>query len=214
MSQSRKDLYLEKMKTIHKNTWKLQPVAIVDMDDVLVEFRDGFSKWIEKKHGVKPDIFSKQYYFIEELKSNQIDPEKVFYEFIDDGGFLSLDQVKGSKKLMSTLRQKGYWIHILTARPGDNDTCVCDTLEWLEKNKFEFDNLSFSSDKLSWCQNSPYSKSGSISFAIDDSPKHASKYGLNGFVCHVPKKTYNTQVWNIRNIKTYDTLDNLITKIK
>lgn len=214
MPQKHKNSYTRKLKLISENKWSGQPVAIVDMDDVLVKFRLGFSSWLEAKHGIRPDILSKQYYFIEELKSNKIDPEKVFSEFILDNGFLSLDKVEFSKSLLYGLKDSGYWVHILTARPGNNNTCVYDTFSWLENNDMHFDNLSFSSSKLEWCQTSEYNLTNSISFAIDDSPKHASKYGLNGFTCHVPKKTYNTQVWDIENIETYDSLEELLKKIK
>lgn len=213
MDKSRKASYIKKSKLIRDNKWQNQPVAIVDMDDVIVKFRSGFSLWIEAKYNVKPNILSKEYYFIEELKSNKIDPEKVFLEFISDSGFLFLDPVEYSKNLLESLRKKGYWIHILTARPGDNMDCVYDTFSWLEMNGMPFDNLSFSSDKLSWCESSKYNLSKSIAFAIDDSPKHAGKYSLNGFKCHVPKKSYNTQIWDYENIETYDSLQNLIKKI-
>ena len=75
---------IQKIKLKKSSKWNGQPVAIVDMDDVLVKFRDGFSEWIQKKHNVKPNVLSKEYYFIEDLKSNEIDPESVFLEFISD----------------------------------------------------------------------------------------------------------------------------------
>mgnify|MGYP003663280806 CR=1 FL=1 len=214
MKSSRKDAYRKKTSLISASKWKNQPVAIVDMDDVLVKFRAGFSSWIEQKHNVKPNILSKEYYFIEDLKSNNIDPEKVFLEFISDDGFLNLKPFDLSRKLLTSLKEKGYWVHILTARPGDNMDCVYDTFSWLAKNDMPFDNLSFSSDKLAWCKNSEYNATKSISFAIDDSPKHAERYSSSGFVCHVPKKTYNTQVWEYENIKTYDRIEDLLEKIK
>ena len=205
---------IQKIKLKKSSKWNGQPVAIVDMDDVLVKFRDGFSEWIQKKHNVKPNVLSKEYYFIEDLKSNEIDPESVFLEFISDNGFLSLEPIEDSIELMSLLRAEGYWIQILTARPGDNQVCVCDTFKWLQKNNIDFDAVSFSSNKLEWCKSSDYNATNSIVFAIDDSPKHAKRYALNGFTCHVPRKTYNTQVWDLENILTYQSLKELIEKIK
>jgi hypothetical protein len=214
MSSSHKIEQAKKIILKKSSKWSGQPVAIVDMDDVLVKFRDGFSEWIQRKHNVKPNVLSKEYYFIEDLKSAEIDPESVFLEFISDSGFLNLDPVDCSKDLLLTLKEKGYWIQILTARPGDNQACVCDTFKWLRLNDMPYDMVSFSGNKLEWCEMSEYHETESIAFAIDDSPKHAKRYSSNSFMCYVPKKTYNTGVWKLENISTYDGLQELIEKIK
>ena len=110
------------------------------------------------------------------------------------------------------MREKGYWIHILTARPEDNLQCMYDTYEWLESNGVPFDNIDFSSEKFRWCANSEYYDSGLIKFAIDDSPKHAREYSSHGIKCLVPEKTYNQDVWNIENISTYKSFSEILKK--
>ena len=75
----KKDRYLNIRKKIEENQWADQPVVIVDMDDVIVDFRKGFSKWLKAEHDIDADVESKEYYFIENEK-----PIRYIYE-IDNG---------------------------------------------------------------------------------------------------------------------------------
>ena len=56
--------------------------------------------------------------------------------------------------------------------------------------------------------NSEYYDSGSIKFAIDDSPKHAIEYANHGICVKVPKKSYNKSIRN-DNIEFYQDLTEL-----
>ena len=203
----KKDNYLNVKHEISKKPWSGQPVAIVDMDDVIVDFRKGFSSWLEEEHEVKVDIASNRYYFIDALKETGLNPEKVFISFVNSGGFGRLPVSEGAVEFLSSLKEKGYWIQILTARPDDNLQCLYDTFWWLTNNSIPFDDVAFSSEKFRWCAQSKYYDSDSIAFAIDDSPKHASEYAKHDITCYVPKKPYNTEVWSVSGIETYETFD-------
>ena len=173
---SSKDKYLKLSKTCENTTWKGENVAIVDMDDVLCEFRVGFSQWLKKVHNINADVNSREYYFIDALEKSGFNPEEIFLDFISDDGFLSLAPARGAQNFMSTLREKGYFIHILTARPSSNLRCYYNTFQWLDNHQIPFDKIDFSSEKLRWCMKSCYWTSSAIKFAIDDSPKHATEY--------------------------------------
>lgn len=203
----KKDEYLNIRKTIEKNKWSGQPVAIVDMDDVIADFRKGFSQWLEESHGVEADVESNEYYFIDALKDKGLNPELAFLDFVNLGGFAQIPVVSKAKNFLLELKEKGYWIHILTARPDDNLQCLYDTYHWLSENDVVFDDISFSSEKFRWCAQSKYYDSDSIKFAIDDSPKHATEYAKHGIKCFVPEKSYNEEVWEKEGIVTYDSFD-------
>ena len=204
----RKDVYLNARKRIEKNEWAGEPVAIIDMDDVIVDFRKGFSKWLEENYQVNADVESKEYYFIDALREKDLNPEITFLEFVADNGFASLQPVNRAREFLLDLKDQGYWIHILTARPDDNLYCLYDTYYWLEKNNMHFDDISFSTEKFRWCAQSKYYDSNSIKFAIDDSPKHALDYTKHGMKCYVPEKSYNEEVWNSSGIKSFKSFKN------
>ena len=210
----KKDNYLNmKMKIENSIPWSGQPVAIVDMDDVIVDFRKGFSKWLEESHDVIADVSSNRYYFIDALKEKGLNPERVFMKFVNAGGFSILPVSEGAIEFLQGLKEKGYWIQILTARPEENLQCLYDTFWWLNKNDIPFDEVAFSSEKFRWCAQSKYYDSDSIAFAIDDSPKHASEYAKHDITCYVPKKPYNDEVWNKENVITYESFKNFFRVI-
>ena len=209
----KKDRYLNIRKKIEENQWADQPVVIVDMDDVIVDFRKGFSKWLKAEHDIDADVESKEYYFIDALREKGLNPETTFLDFVNLGGFSSLPMVNGAKKFLEDLKSKGYWVHILTARPDDNLQCLYDTYHWLGENDIVFDDISFSSEKFRWSAQSKYYNSDSIKFAIDDSPKHATEYVKHGITCHVPVKSYNEEVWELDGIVTYSSFDSFLKSV-
>ena len=209
----KKDIYLHARKRIDDNPWQGQPVVIVDIDDVLAEFRNCFAKWLVEKKNIHPNIESNEYYFINALKKSNENPEQIFFDFMDDDGFLLLDRVQGSVDFLNHLKSLGYWLHMLTARPETNLMCFYSTYQWLTINKMPFDDLSFSNEKFRWCAQSKYYDSGAIQFAIDDSPKHAMEYARHGIRVKVPAKSYNIHIEH-DNVQFYEDFNDLINKIK
>jgi dimeric dUTPase (all-alpha-NTP-PPase superfamily) len=208
---SLKDNYLTLSRKLEKNKWKGEKVAIVDMDDVLCEFRKDFSQWLSKTYGIVADVNSPEYYFIAELERAGINPEGVFDKFISEGGFLSLSPVKDCVRFMQSLKDYGYFIQILTARPESNLRCCYDTYSWLINNKIPFDRLAFASEKLRWCMQSEYWVMGGIDFAIDDSPKHSAEYAKHGVKVMLPNKSYNKEIQDHSNVIVYENLSEIIS---
>jgi hypothetical protein len=194
----KKDTYLRMTAEINEKKWEKQPVIIVDLDDVVVDFRVCFANWLEDNYGLKIDVESEEYYFISALSSIDVNPEAVFETFMNQGGFARPDINTGAYRYLWDLKNKGYWIQYLTARPGDNLRCVYDTYDWIAKHCLPYDGINFSSEKFRWCARSKYYKK--IAYAIDDSPKHALEYAKHGIICHVPVKSYNKQTEGVENI--------------
>ena len=136
------------------------------------------------------DLFLSAYYEWLELKTDE-NPEDIFMEFLQQGGFKNLKDVKHSMKSIKTLRKKGYWIQLLTARPKENLKCLYDTYQWIGNWTDCFDAIDFSTEKFRWCAQSEFYDSGAIKFAIDDSPKHIEEYAKHGIKTLVPLKSYN-----------------------
>ena len=192
----KKDVYLNKHYELQQKKWEGQPVAIIDIDDVLANFREGFSNWLDKKFGVRADVDSKEYYFITALSKINLNSEHVFKMFLDDEGFANLTVDTDNLEILWQLKHKGYWIHLLTARPEEELQCLYDTYFWICQQNIPCDAISFSPEKFRWCAKSKYYDAGAIKFAIDDAPKHAEDYAKHGIKCLVPLKSYNDHLDN------------------
>jgi len=207
-----KNTYLNARKRIQDNPWKGQPVAIVDMDDVIVDFRVGFANWLNENYGILPDVESKEYYFISALSKIDVNPEEVFSNFVADNGFAKLAPNSGAASFINSLKEAGYWIQILTARPEEDLRCMYNTYQWLEENNIDYDDIAFSTEKFRWCAKSKYYDHDAISFAIDDSPKHAEDYAKHGICVKVPVKSYNKNI--NQQVDYYSSFKELIELLK
>ena len=208
-----KDAYLNSRRKIDNHKWPGNKVVIVDMDDVIVDFRKSFAAWLKKEYDIFVDVESEEYYFITALAKAGVNPELVFDKFINMDGFLELEVVPGAKEFISSLRAMGYWIQILTARPEENLRCMYNTYQWLHNHGIVYDDVAFSAEKFRWCAKSKYYDSESIAFAIDASPKHASEYSKHGINVKVPVKSYNKTITG-ENISFYNSFNDLIMQIK
>lgn len=209
---NKKDVYLNKHYELQQKQWEGQPVAIIDIDDVLANFRAGFSEWLYKKFDVEADVDSKEYYFITALSKINLNSESVFKMFLDDEGFAKLSVDTDNLELLWQLKNQGYWVHLLTARPEEELQCLYDTYFWIWQQNIPCDAISFSPEKFRWCAKSKYYDAGAIKFAIDDAPKHAEDYAKHGIKCFVPKKSYNEHLdsENIFLFKDYNHITNLL----
>ena len=204
-----KDVYLNNIEKDQKSWDGHQKVAIIDIDDVLSEFRVHFAKHLNREYNLYPDVEGEEYYFITALSKLDMNPEEVFENFTDQGGFRDIPVVEGAIEMLQDIRNQGYWIQLLTARPKDNLKCFHDTYHWLSKNSIPYDALDFSNEKFRWCAKSRYYDSGKIKFAIDDSPKHVAEYAKHGIFCYMPKKNYNKEVRGKDKTSSYDNPSNL-----
>lgn len=214
---NKKDIYLNKHYELQQKEWKSgQPVAIIDIDDVLANFRVGFSDWLYKKFGVRANVNSKEYYFITALSQINLNSESVFKMFLDDEGFASLTINPDTLELLHQLKHKGYWIHLLTARPEEELQCLYDTYFWIWQQNIPCDAISFSPEKFRWCAKSKYYDANAIKFAIDDAPKHANDYAKHGIKCLVPLKSYNDYLnhENIFHFTNYYSAINIVKEIE
>jgi len=209
-----KDLFLHTRYRLNSNKWSGQKVIIVDLDDVISKFRDGFLRWLSETHNIIVDSQSKEYYTTTEIKLVGLNPEKMFLDFINERGLKSLDVDQGMIDVVNSFHEEGYWIHILTARPEENLVCHYDTFYWIEKSGLKYDRLDFSSEKYKWCTQSDYFDGGQIVCAIDDSAKHAAEYAKHGIPVFLPSKNYNTEVHDMENVIVFTDTSTVYRKVK
>lgn len=216
-----KDLFLHMRHEQSIHSRGNRPVVIFDVDDVIAEFRITFNTWLNEKYGVNTDPNSPEYYNTVGLVKAGIEPEGVFREFISAGGFKTIPANKEIVKSMQELRDSGYWIHLLTARPSDNLKCFYDSYSWLNEMNIPFDAIDFSGEKFRWLADQDFFNSGDLVCAIDDSSKHAAEYAKHGVEVIVPDKSYNKEVHSMKGVTVLDfetikssDLCNAISKIK
>lgn len=199
-----KDTFLHTRHQIESQVWSGQPVVIFDMDDVIAGFRETFNDWLASEKGVEIDPNSTEYYNTVGVRSAGLEPEAVFREFIISGGFRSLPLATDVASTMKKLRDEGYWVQILTARPADNLRCYYDTFAWAQSHGLEFDSISFSGEKFRWLADQPFYNEGAVVCAIDDSPKHAAELAKHGVPVIVPTLSYNQELIGFDNIHRVD----------
>lgn len=188
-----KDNFLHKRNTLSaKKRKKNQPVIICDIDDVIAQFRVPYAEFVRKNFNVIIDPLSTEYYNIEPITSSGIDPEHVFGSFVSKGMFSKVPACPGMVTFLEALRAQGFWIHLLTARPGQDARCKYDTYDWLVKNNIPFDGIDFTPEKYVWLSDKDFYVEGDLVCAIDDSLKHASEYARHGVPVVVPEASYNS----------------------
>ena len=206
-----KDVFLHLRHKSETAVWDGRPVLIVDVDDVIAEFRKCFFEWLRGAHGIDiPDDYP-EYYASTPLKEKGINPETVFKDFISDREMRELSVIPGIVDVLEEARKMGYWIQLLTARPDQNLICLYDTYHWLNENNIPFDGISFSVEKYKWIVQSKFY--GHVAACIDDSAKHASEYSMHGLLVFSPRVEYNTSLNGLKGVSFYDSPKQLLKQL-
>jgi len=206
-----KDVFLHLRHKSETAEWDGRPVLIVDVDDVIAEFRKCFFEWLRGAHEIDiPDDYP-EYYASTPLKEKGINPETVFKDFISDREMRELSVIPGIVDVLTEARKMGYWIQLLTARPDQNLICLYDTYHWLNENNIPFDGISFSVEKYKWIVQSKFY--GHVAACIDDSAKHASEYSMHGLLVFSPRVEYNTSLNGLKGVSFYDTPKQLLKQL-
>jgi hypothetical protein len=188
-----RDIHLKVSKNI-KSPETSQKVIVVDIDDVVCDFRNYFNNWLYKTYGVYVDQNNTSYYSSKEVKNKGLSPEGVFENFISCNEFLNIPPIDSMVKFLRLAKEENIYIQLLTSRPSSNLKCKYQTYAWLENNNIPFDNLDFAAEKYIWVAKRDFYLNGNLMCAIDDSPKHAMEYATHDIKVFVPKMPYNDQI--------------------
>jgi phosphoribosyl-ATP pyrophosphohydrolase len=198
-----KDMFLHMRYHIESQEWEGQPVLVFDVDDVIAHFRSNFIDWLETEKGVVVDKNSTEYYTTTEVRDSGLNPEEVFDQFLEERKLRNLTVDKGVVDVINHFYDKGCWIQLLTARPGDVLQCKYDTYRWLSRSGLKFHRVDFSAEKYRWLTKSEYFDSGQIVCAIDDSAKHSAEYAKHGVSTLSPVTPYNKELEDVSGVVMY-----------
>lgn len=196
---SQKDDYLHYRHDLSKKNWQGEPIVLFDLDDVLAEFRVEFCDFVTKDSGVVISPDSNEYYNVSKFKQHNLSNEHYFKTFINSHGFLRLKPNKFYVDFLHKLKELGFWIQILTARPEKDLTCFYDTYSWLHRHGIPADGVAFAPEKFVWAASQNFYSKVEF-FAVDDSPKHAAEYVKHGVSVIVPQKPYNNEVARLNRV--------------
>jgi len=208
-----KDHLLHYRHLLQQRSWAGQPVVLFDMDDVLAGFRDKFCEFSTQRYGFFVDPDSPEYYNTNAFKAHGASDADAFAEFIDARGFSTLGVIQPYMDLMFSLKEMGYWVHIVTARPERSRFCYHDTYSWLSRHSVPADAVTFTPEKYAWLVGQPYVSSAGL-FAIDDSPKHAAEYAKHGVRVLVPSRPYNREIAGLKNVTYVGPDDSPLDKVR
>lgn len=203
-----KDHYLTQQHRLQELTWSGQPVVIWDIDDVLADFREGFSHWVCTTKGVHVDASSPEYFFIEQLAKTDYSSLALYDEFIKTRGMATLP-ANDAVEVLNRLHDEGVWTHLVTARPGHNLICRYDTYHWLRDAGVKFDGLDFTGEKLAFVSRTKYAINDCIVACVDDGPNHVHSYINHGFQTFMPNKPYNANIMPNAYLTRYTHSDEL-----
>ena len=171
-----------------------QKVIVVDIDDVICDFRNHFNGWLYKTYKIEIDANSTSYYSSKEVKDHGYSPEVVFEEFITNNELLNIPVINQMVEFLKLAANDNIYIQLLTSRPESNLKCKYQTYSWLHNNNIPFDNIGFAAEKYIWLAKKKFYLNGNLLAAIDDSPKHAMEYATHDIEVLVPKTEYNKDI--------------------
>ena len=171
-----------------------QKVIVVDIDDVICDFRHYFNSWLYEKYNIDIDPNSTSYYSSKEVKDHGYSPEGVFETFISENQLLNIPVISNMVKFLELAKKDNIYIQLLTSRPDSNLKCKYQTYSWLYNNNIPFDNIGFAAEKYIWVAKKDFYLKGNLTVAIDDSPKHAMEYATHDIHVIVPKTHYNKDI--------------------
>lgn len=206
-----KDTYLHFRHALSQKKWDGRPVAILDMDDVLAEFRRAFFGWLSDARGVEISFDCPEYYAASAIHDVGHNTEQLFRDFIAERQLRNIPMTPGAADFTHDLKSRGYWVQILTARPADNPLCLFDTARWLQDSGIYFDDIAFSGEKFRWIIQSQFS--GHVSFCVDDSPKHAAEFASHGLRTFSPILPYNTALSRQQGVTLVENLGQITNNL-
>lgn len=180
-------------------------VAVIDIDGVLADYKEGLLRWIDKNIEVKtpytrPVRNSKEWNCdADSLGISESLWQAIKHRFRTEKGKLDIPEYPGATHFMKTLRAKGYKIIVLTSRPIDvYPNIYTETVEWLKARDMPFDFLWWANDKKEKILES--NLRNVVSFAVDDDERHINMYDSIGvksyWVKRYPTPKYERETYN------------------
>lgn len=187
-------------------------VAGIDIDGVLGDYENWFLKYCK-------DVHNLEYSTIKELKNgiHISDYEDIKSQYRQSGWKAKMPPCISASKFTHSLKEKGYKVLILTARPyKEYYTIYPDTLKFLNDNDIYFDGIIFNEEKhLKIIKEFP-----NLSFMVEDDIEVAKQISKLGYKVYLKINEFNYDefvenklILELNDVKTFATLDQIIDKI-
>lgn len=172
----------------------------IDIDGVLGEYHSWFLQFVE-------NVFGFEFDSIEALKKKlgTKEYENIKSMYRQSGAKAKMPVRPGAVELTHKLKEMGYQIIILTARPYKEYSRIYpDTLEFLRKNDIKFDAIIWDEQKhLKIIREFP-----NLEFMIEDTPEIAYEVAREGYKVYMPTGPNNEKYIVPTNVTR---VDNLLT---
>jgi len=184
------------------NLLKDKKIIGLDLDGCIADYPKSYYNFIFKKTGkrIKDDgtynIFKNVSDVLGEERAKQLKRE-----YRESGEKRFIKTINNPDEFTKNLKEKGYKIIILSARPYKEYSRVfADTIEWLKKKNILCDAIIFDENK----EEKIINKFPNMNFMIEDCAEIALKIANKGYKVYLIDKTYNQNIQhkNIVRIKT------------
>ena len=163
----------------------------VDIDGVLADYPRSFVDFINEELGTNYTMDMVDSYDIYECLGIPTEVGvKLKDKYRQSGRKRFIPVCEGAKEMLQWMRDQGYKIMLLTARPYDKYKRIfADTMEWLEKNNLPYDSILFDEDK----EERLLKEFGrdKIEFFIDDVVSNTNTISRLGVPCYLITRPYN-----------------------
>jgi len=163
----------------------------VDIDGVLADYPRSFLEYINQELNTDFDSDNiVKYNIYEQFGISTELGMKLKDRYRQSGQKRFIPVVDGAKEMLADLREQGYKIVLLTARPYQKyNRIFSDTMEWLEKNDLVYDAIIFDEDK----EERLLKEFGNnrVDFFIEDVASNANAISTLGAKCLLVDKPYN-----------------------
>ncbi|MDD5769948.1 MAG: HD domain-containing protein [Candidatus Gracilibacteria bacterium] len=217
------DIYFEKAfksKIYYKNPLIMTKIIGIDLDEVLAETMDQILEdnnyMISGKKVSREDVLDYYIYHNKDLNITRDDGARIFHEtYKKDFEVLEIKTVYGAKKKLEELKDKGYTLKIVSARPEDIEIY---TKKWLDKhfaNHFESvhfaNHFNYNGSKKKVKKKSEICKELGIKIMIEDIFDYALDLAENGILTYIIEKPWNKHILkthkNIIKVKSWEEIN-------
>lgn len=197
-------------------------IVICDIDGVLSDYPETFLDFViskEREKGIDhyfstTDVWSLDLYkYLEGVVPSQA-LKQYKHEYRESGRIRFEKVVKGAKNFLHYLKEKGYYVVLLTSRPFDTyKSLYLDTYTWLVSNGLEFDALFYDSKKRD--KVSRLLETSDVKFVVDDDPKLISNIeGLDRLKkIYLFDRLYNRDQKFSSKVERVSDFDDIISRI-
>tara|TARA_Y100000389_G_scaffold166632_1_gene171480 strand:- start:380 stop:1351 length:972 start_codon:yes stop_codon:yes gene_type:complete len=188
----------EQEKSIKRIKENSDKIAFVDIDGVLGKWPEKYIEFVNVQLGTRftnlPELL---------LNTDKKLQLKLKEEYRLSGIKADLDVVDGSQEFLENLKEDGYDIILLTARPYKKYFRIySDTLAWLDKNKFVYDAIIFDEEKEKYIINRFDTEN--VKFVIDDDISNAKKLTKAGFNVYLKTNKAYYEGYDIQDLKKHN----------